>query len=349
MKYGKMGVIVLLCLCIVTGARAETIVLDGRVEANSSIPVFSDMEGTVEQVYVQPGDRIENGGPILSVKTTKVYAPLDGTVRGLFAEPGDAVQGELLTIEPEYPLLAACTFSKAYKSNETLTVQKGEVVYLRSTGSDSPRRTGAGVVSQETDSGYTVQVTDGNLLAGDNVQVYRQENFHQTSCIGSGQIAFAPKGRVSASGTLLATHVQNGQMVEQGDLLLETVVTEDHMQLSLSACLTAAEDGIVAELHVTTGQQITIGQQVATMIPVTEMCVKVLAEEAELALLPIGQAVTISLNAFPEKKYPGVVESISYLPQDASARVMLYEVTIQFLPDKDVRLLMGAAVEIEGD
>lgn len=349
MKYGKMGVLVLLCLCLMAGAHAETIMLDGRVEANGFLPLFSSIEGYVENVYVQPGERIAGGAPILSVETNKVYAPMDGTVSGILSVQGDMVQGEVLVVEAEYPLIATCTFSKAHKSNETMTVQKGETVYLRCITSDSPRRTGTGIILHETDGGYTVQVTDGNLLANDNVQVYRQENFNYASCIGSGQVAFAAKGRVTASGMLLALHVKNGQVVEKGDLLLETLVVEENPQLTPSSDLTVAEECIVAELNVSIGQSITLGQQVATVIPVKDVCVKVMAEEADLALLPVGQEVTISLNALPAKEYPGKVESISYLPEDASARVMLYEVTIRFPADEDVRLMMGATVEIERD
>lgn len=349
MKYGKMGALVLLCLCLMADAHAETIMLDGRVEANGSLPLFSSIEGYVEDVYVQPGERIAGGAPILSVETNKVYAPMNGTVSGLLSVQGDMVQGEVLTIEPKYPLIAACTFSKAHKSNETMTVQKGEAVYLRGITSDSPRRTGTGVILQETDSGYTVQVTDGNLLVNDTVQVYRQENFNYASCIGSGQVSLAAKGRVTASGMLLSLHVKNGQLVEKGDLLLETLVVDENPQRAPSADLTAPEDCIIAELNVSMGQSITLGQQVGTVIPLKDVCVRVLAEEGDLALLPVGQAVKVSLNALPDQEYPGIVESISYLPQDASARVMLYEATIRFPADEDVRLMMGAAVEIKGD
>lgn len=349
MKYGKMGALVLLCLCLMAGAHAETIMLDGRVEANGFLPLFSSIEGYVENVYVQPGERITGGAPILSVETNKVYAPMDGTVSGLLSVQGGMVQGEVLVVEPEYPLIATCTFSKAHKSNETMTVQKGETVYLRCITSDSPRRTGTGIILHETDGGYTVQVTDGNLLVNDTVQVYRQESFNYASCIGSGQVSLAAKGRVTASGMLLSLHVKNGQLVEKGDLLLETLVVDENPQLIHSADLAAPEDCIVAELNVSIGQSITLGQQVATVIPVNDVCVKVRAEEAYLALLPVGQEVTISLNALPNKEYPGKVESISYLPEDASARVMLYEVTIRFSADEDVRLMMGATVEIERD
>lgn len=347
MKHGRLITLILVCICLATNVQAETITLEGRVEGKETLPFFVPFEGRIENVYIHPGDRISGGETLLSVATSKVYAPMAGTVSGLRAAPGDALQDIVLTIEPEHSLAANCSFAKAYKSNATQQVKQGEWVYLRSTSGDSPRRTGTGCIVQETNEGYTVQVTGGNLLVSDSVQVYRQDDYQYASCVGSGQVFFAERCRVSGNGTLLAMHVKDGQKVDKGDLLYETIIWDSGSQQDLSASLSAPEDCVIVKVDVSIGQHATVGQQAGELIRISDLCVKVAATEEELACMPLGQEVSISLLAFPELNYSGTVESISYLPLDPSARVMQYEVIIRFSADQNIRLKMGAVVEIE--
>ena len=90
MKTMKRMIAILFVLMLAVGAAsAESLSLNGKVEAGVTVPVYAPMGGTVENVNVEAGMRVTAGETLFSYRTEKTYASEDGTVTGVFAKAGD--------------------------------------------------------------------------------------------------------------------------------------------------------------------------------------------------------------------------------------------------------------------
>ena len=126
--------------------------------------------------------------------------------------------------------------------------------------------------------------------------------------------------------------------------------------------LKAPFDGTVAKRFVFVGSVIKSGMPVYSLIPENSIYINVLLEETKLEGVKVGAPVKIKIDAFPEKKYRGVVEKIepasaakfALVPRDISAgeftkvaqripvRIKITEGDISVL-----RVGMGGEVEIK--
>ena len=90
MKTTKRVAALLIALLLAAGiAHADTLSLNGTVEAGVTVPVYAPIGGTVETVSVEKGVRVARGQELFSYRTEKIYAAEDGTVAGVFAKAGD--------------------------------------------------------------------------------------------------------------------------------------------------------------------------------------------------------------------------------------------------------------------
>ena len=78
-------------------AQAETLSLNGTVEAGVTIPVYAPIGGTVDTVSVEAGMHVAAGDTLFSYLTEKTYASEDGAVTGVFVKAGD--DAETITLK----------------------------------------------------------------------------------------------------------------------------------------------------------------------------------------------------------------------------------------------------------
>ncbi len=91
--------------------------------------------------------------------------------------------------------------------------------------------------------------------------------------------------------------------------------------------LKAPFDGIIAKRFVYVGSVIKSGMPVYSIIPENSLYINVLLEETKLEGVKVGAPVKIKIDAFPDKKFEGVVEKIepasaakfALVPRDISA------------------------------
>ena len=90
MKNMKCVAAILLVILLAAGAAcADTLSLNGTVEAGVTVPVYAPIGGTVDAVSVEKGMHVSAGETLFSYRTEKTYASGDGTVTGVFAKAGD--------------------------------------------------------------------------------------------------------------------------------------------------------------------------------------------------------------------------------------------------------------------
>ena len=341
-------------------AFAESITFTGTVAASGTHEVYAPIGGTVASVNVAAGQRVAADDVIAQLSTTKVYAQEAGTVTGLFGQPGDSAEtvaekyGAVLYIEGESVYTIAASTENAYNSTATKFVQVGEEVNLVCYSDGS--HTGRGVITSIEGTDYTVRVTSGAFLVGETVSVYRGTSTASTSRIGRGTLNRANPTAVTGSGSIVAFAVQNGDVVQRGDLLFETLDGSfDGLYMSGDA-IAAGVDGIVSQLNVQQGASLEKGSVAAVIYPEGAMRVEAEVAETNLASIAVGDPVSIELlwNQDEEVTYEGQISAISAIASESASAdgdsAVTYTVYVDFTPDENTRYGMSAVVTtLEGD
>ena len=337
----------LLAAAVPAGADYE-LSYEGTVTAGEAVPVPALYGGRVKEISVRKGDRVNKGDPIAQIGTTLNYAPLEGTVSGLFVAEGDDAEsiaeryGALLYIEPLHKYMIKATNEKAYNSSETRFIHLGETVYLSCTADGSHQ--GVGVITALTESGYNVEVTAGELYMGEKVGIYRSPDYAKESSLGRGTVDRTTPVAVKGTGSVLKLHVKNGDFVERGELLFETVEGNLDGLYSPQTGITAPIAGIVASVETSAGSSVNKGDSVIKLYPLENLQIEFNLPEEDLFAITEGSAVTIEFTWDNDGSMltSGVISAISHMSEaeEEKSEKMIYKAYVNFTPADDVRLGM---------
>ena len=161
---------------------------------------------------------------------------------------------------------------------------------------------------------------------------------------------------MTGSGSIVSFAVSNGDVVQRGDLLFETLTGEfDGLYMSGNQIL-AEVDGAVAELNLSQGGKIEKDGIAAVLYPNGSMRIEAQIEEANLSSIAVGDPVTIELlwNQDEEITYDGTISMISGIANsgsssasgmdDSASGEVTYTVYVDFTPDANTRYGMSAVV-----
>ena len=339
-----------LCLCALclTGAARAEIALSGTVAAREAAAVTANIGGSVEEVFVRAGDRVEAGDVVATVALTGVYAPADGTVRGIMAEAGDSAGQTVLFIAPMSKYTVTADISDAYDSAANKHVTVGETVYMECSRDGS--HVAVGRVVKAEGSAYTVEVTGGELYMEETVYIYRDEEHSSSARIGSGTVSRTAELAVSGTGRVVEMCVSEGERVERGQLLFTCVEADTVEDALLGGEIRSTASGVVASVAAQAGQQAAVGSTVLTVYPTEGFCVELDVEEADLAAVNVGDSVRLSFDFDAEGALTceGTVTEISYLGESTEAGTV-YTAWVDFDPPEDVRLGMTVTATVIAD
>ena len=339
-----------LCLCALclTGAARAEIALSGTVAAREAAAVTANIGGSVEEVFVRAGDRVEAGDVVATVALTGIYAPADGTVRGIMAEAGDSAGQTVLSIAPMSKYTVTADISDAYDSAANKHVTVGETVYMECSRDGS--HVAVGRVVKAEGSAYTVEVTGGELYMEEKVYIYRDEDHSSSARIGSGTVSRTAELAVSGSGRVAELYVSEGERVERGQLLFTCVEADTVEDALLGGEIRSTASGVVASVAAQAGQQAAVGSTVLTVYPTEGFCVELSVEEADLAAVNVGDSVRLSFDFDAEGALTceGTVTEISYLGESTEAGTV-YTAWVDFDPPEDVRLGMTVTATVIAD
>lgn len=325
-------------------ALAEPLSLDGKVTAAYTSEVYATSTAIAGTVHVVLGQRVNAGDAVVTLRTTPVYAEEDGVITAVFAEPGDLADtlttryGAAVVMENDVVYTVAATTERAYDSVATKLVRVGENVSLRSRTNES--RTGKAIITAVDGINYTLHVTDGSFIVGETVEVFRGEGFAESTCLGRGDVARNAPTLVTATGRIVKVHVQPGDEVIKGDLLLETLAGS-----GTSAVLTSNVDGVVAQINAVQGASLAENDVAAIIWPDDAMQIEASIHELDLKDVTIGQQVQLSFdwNEDSGKTMVGTVQSISAV-SDAESTSTTYKLVVDFTPDAYVRYGMNVTI-----
>ena len=351
------GIALALMLCCAASARADHS-YEGTVVAGEVRPISAGFGGKVGGITLKIGDEVAEGQSLGTIQSTMNFAPVEGTVTGLYAAEGDDVEsvisryGALLYLEPTNRYLIKATTDKAYNASENHYIHLGERVYLTCTPDGS--HTGTGMISalSETEGGYEVEVTGGDFYMGEKVDIYRNESRKKESNIGRGVVGRAApvpvKGVKDTGSSVLRLHVANGDFVERGELLFETVDGALDGLYSPGNEVLSPASGVVSSIEKKNGEDIMKGETLLSIIPLDTLQVEFSIPEADVFLLKKGQPVKMELYWDNEKgrTLEGTITSIARMNTEAETdsenQRKTYKAYANF--PKDERVSVGMTV-----
>ena len=334
----------LLCLPVLLGAALAEEQFDGQVVAGEAVSVTAPFGGTVKSIGLKQGAQVAVNDGILTLSTTRVLAPEDGTVRGVFAGEGDSAADTVMYLAPVSRYTVSASMGKAYNAEDTKFVILGETVYIRCSkdGSHQAR----GVITAVKGSSYTVQTTAGELYMEETVNLYRTADYAADQCIGTGTVTRTEALAISGQGSILKMHVQDGDPVERGQLLFETVEGTLGGSTWPDSTVRADVSGVVAEVMVKAGQQVSAGDVLMTVYQPESFRIRMSVPEDMLSAVSVGDEALIYFSWNEDKSAPcaGTVREISYVSEAAEGDEPAYSVYVDFRADETVRLGMNVTV-----
>lgn len=340
---------------LLTGS-AGAISFSGTVAAKGTQEIYAPIGGTVDSVAVSVGQKVTNGDVLATLRTTKVYASEDGIVTGVFAQSGDNAEniseryGAVMYIEGETLYTISASTENAYNAAANRLVHVGEEVYLYCYSHGT--HTGTGVITSIEGTDYNVNVLSGEFLVGETVSIFRGESTASADRIGRGELTRKSPTAVTGSGSIVSIAVSDGDSVQRGDLLFETLEGDfDGLYMSGSQILASA-DGVIAQLNLNQGDRVEKNSIAATLYPDGEMRVEAHVSEYDLAELAVGDSVNVELNwnQDEEVNYAGVISMISAIADETAGENgsdssgVTYTVYVDFTPDSNTRYGMNAVV-----
>ena len=354
MKLKRAFAVLLLCfVCPFTVFADELqkpVSLSGEVVAGETRTLRAPFGGVLSDFTVKPGDSVQENTPLFVLETSKVYAPFDGIIGSVNAKEGDDTAflleryGAVLWLRPSGKFTIQTTTRSAYDEPENKVIYVGETVYLR--GDSEDKRTGSGFISKADEAGFTVEVTEGDLVLSENVSIFRSSDFSAASRIGKGRTVLNADAPVQAEGSIFAMHVKQGDSVKRGDLLFETVLGALDLPFAASKRLSLPYDAVVSAIKVVQGDMVSKGAVMAELIPLENLQMAVTVPQEDLGLIHVGDAVAIEWEgSFADMPDEGTVLSISHQRNEGGSDAE-YTAYISLPENTDIRLGMNASIAI---
>ena len=327
---------------------------DGSVIAGDTVTVTAPYGGTVKSVSLRAGELIDVGDAVATMQTTQVLAPEDGTVRGVFAQAGDTLdKTTVLYVAPVSKYTITCSIDKAYSTIATKYVHVGETVYIKCAPDGTHKA--VGIITAADGTQYTVQTTGGELYMEETVYVYRSDAYTYQTRIGSGTVGRTAELALTGTGSLLKTYVQDGDEVERGQLLFETVEGSLDALGLYSDTIQSDAQGVIAEVKVTAGQKVAKGDVLLTVYKPTDYQIAFSVDEDLLSTVDVGDVVNITFHWDEDtaSAVQGTVTDISYVSETGTASTTTgsttsssttYQGYIAFEADDSVRLGMSVTI-----
>lgn len=170
-----------------------------------------------------------------------------------------------------------------------------------------------------------------------------------------GEVATAERNLKQVEVTNASELAQvNAQMFEAKERVQRQEARIAYYKRQLSYCtITAPHDGMVVYAQndrgnssIAVGQSVRTRQELLTLPDLTRMQVRTQIHEAVLDQVRQGLSVGLKIDAFPNLKYEGVVESVAVVPSSRSSGVKTYDCVIR-IPAEVSKLKPGMTAVAE--
>ena len=318
------------------------------------------------QLYDEDGDArfdVNTDEPLLGQFSNEItiYAPCEGRIMAIYIEPGD----DALAVYREKGAVAMISTDGRMKVElsglDGTQLALGDKVCVTGEGIDAE-----GVVVSLTRRGTeaVVQVNSDEYPMDTPVTVTTAEG----EAVGEGVLEINKPMAVSAyGGTIKGISVKVGDYVKREAVIARIVwddiplyldnaqVLRDYVKAKVAyeeavskreaLTIIAPCDGKVASVSVESGDKVTDGTQLLSIVEDAGMTLILQVDELDITSVEAGQTVSISVDALPDVALTGTVEKIAPLGNTETV-VTTYDVYIE-LGEVDERVLGGMNVSGE--
>ncbi len=345
------------------GTLSATISATGTVRSNQDAQLSWQTSGTVEQVYVQPGDIVENGQMLAELVQTSLPQNVI-----LAQEELINAQKALDDLGDDYKPLAIADAQKAIADAQD-AIEDAERT-LRNLQTPAPQT--------DIDQAYADMLLAKDELdkAEDDYKPYEgkseedltRANFlsklatAQEQYDGTVRTYNALRGTASnteiavAEADLQVAYEQLSDAQEEYDRLVAGVETNDI--LAAEARIAAAEatlkqawlespfDGVITKVDTQTGDLVSAGTTAFQLDDLSRLIVDLTVTEVDITQVKVGQPVELTFDAITGKEYHGQVVEVALVGEKESG-VVNFDISVELIdPDQDVRPGMTTAVNI---
>lgn len=263
---------------------------DAQIERNLN-PIIPRVGGYIDRVYVQDNQLVKKGDTLFTIQ------PIDYEIKV------EEAKAALLAAESSYEVAKADAnaasanvgISNATIQSNTGTIEAAEI-RLRQATNDFNRYANLYQNHSITKQQYEQALTS-KLEAEKQVEVLKQQRIASNS---------------QKSAVISKTDVANKQTAVAGANIERAKATLKAAKLDLSyTVVLAAVDGQVSNIKLQPGQLVNAGQSVFYIINTAETWIVANFKETQLDKIRQGQFVDIKVDAFPNEKIEGKVESFS--------------------------------------
>ncbi len=306
------------------GTLRVTVTASGRIEPAEQVDLGFDMPGVVTAVYVDLGDAVEAGQPLAELRTTDLQRAMTQAELNLrqaelrlerLQQPpdqADITQAENAVSQAASALEVAQLQLNTVLGSTLLTDQLEDAEYrLQNATSEYANRLGDYNAGRISDF-----VMDRVTQAYEDAERYLQRTQEE----GRLQVE-SSRSEVNRAAQAYEEAQNRLQQLQEGAEPLDIEAAQldvEAAQLALDrarsdladATLTAPFDGIVSAVNATANEMASTGLPAVSLVEVSRFHITVSVDEIDVARLHPGLLVQVTVDAFPNVTFDGVVERI---------------------------------------
>jgi len=345
---------------VVRGDIRETVSATGPVEAKERSHLSFLLSGSVAEVDVVEGQRVQKGDLLMKLDTSQYE--LDLANAQLTVELQQIAYNQLVTGANKFDIAAArAAISRSAAQLAQLTSAPNEdTVRLAQTSyelaqsnlwrAEAGRDQVVGLYQAGKAAQHQVDEANKDVESAElSVKIAEQQLLNAQQGVSSQDIAAARANLAQSQASLnrlleepTETDVELARVqIEQAKLSIDSArLTIDN------AALTAPFAGIIGEVNFQTGEQVAPGQSALLLLGDSAYHIDLLVDEVDIARVTAGQIAFVRLDAAPSSALTGHVSRIA--PDGITVRgVVSYEVRIELDPsDLPIKDGMTATVDI---
>jgi HlyD family secretion protein len=343
-----------------TGATSAS----GQVLPQQEASLSINVAGIVEEVYVEVGDNVREGDPLLRLDTTEL------------ANAADSAEQALIIQEANLAMLVATPTPEDLAAAEAAVASAQTQLWSLTQGPDEAELASAEAnLASAQSSQYSAQINYDNLVDIDCRQDPRtfewvcpglgthEEQARQSLEIAnqeleaaqaeldavvngtlddSAQIASARATLADAEAALVS--LQDGATEEEiaiyeAEVEQARLALEDAQNALDDATLRAPFDGIVTAIYIAEGEY--ASGVVSDLVNTDTLEIVLDVDEIDIGNVAVGQSANVTLEAWPDEELESEVVSIApEATEDESSAIVTYEVHLS-LPDTDLPIRVG--------
>lgn len=352
-------------------ARVERSTLDttiettGTIEPEDEVLLAFGMTGSVSAILVQVGDEVHAGDLLAQLDTTDLENQIARQEQSLIVqqaafdqliEPPTAreiAQAEANLASAQSQLAQAQTNLETAANNETINCSSLDTATLeleRATDAyddyvaDGYRMDATFIPDPDSDTGERLRTAQNSYNVA-QAQCNETTPLSQLEAAVSAAQASVEQAQAALE-ELLSGPTEDERASAQAQLDQAQLQLDDARASLSKAIITAAFDGIVADIQITRGQQVNANTTAITLVDASQLHINVSVDELDIAQIAAGQTALISPEALNGQTIDGVVTRIA--PTSATVDgVVTYEVRVDLTDDTTLPVRIGMTTDVE--